>query len=135
MFGLVAFAEYPFALLPNSGPITIVVGITESLTATDAYIGLDNHAYLTEGATASDSLSGGINYVVSVSESVTASDVYQTPFDEVASLFGFTPFAAAPIAGLTIVRLITIVLLLLFYRGSYFDCPLLHSRWLSSYPS
>lgn len=103
MFGLVAFAEYPFALLPNSGPITIVVGITESLTATDAYIGLDNHAYLTEGATASDSLSGGINYVVSVSESVTASDVYQTPFDEVASLFGFTPFAAAPIAGLTIV--------------------------------
>ena len=103
MFGLVAFAEYPIALLPNSGPIIVEVGITETLTATDAYIGLDNHAYLTESATASDSLSGGINYTVSVSESVTASDVYQTPFDEVASLFGFTPFAAAPIAGLTIV--------------------------------
>jgi hypothetical protein len=103
MFGLIAFAEYPFAQLPNSGPITIVASVTETLSATDSYIGLDNHGYITESLTTSDSYSGGINYVVSVSETVTASDVYQTPFDEVATLFGFTAFAQAPIAGLTIV--------------------------------
>jgi hypothetical protein len=103
MFGLLAFAEYPFAQLPNSGPLIIEVGVLETLTATDLYLGTDNHAYLTESLTSSDSYSGGIIYAVSVSESVTASDVYQTPFDEVATLFGFTAFAQSPIAGLTIV--------------------------------
>jgi len=101
MFGLLAFAEYPFAQLPNSGPITIVASVTETLSATDSYIGLDNHGYLTESLTTSDAYSAGIVYSKSITESVSASDIYQSPTSEVANLFGFTAFAEAPFAGLT----------------------------------
>ena len=101
MFGLVAFAEYPFALLPNSGPITLVASITETVTATDSSISVNNHDYLTESVTASDAYSAGIVYSKSITESVTATDSYQSPAIEVANLFGFTAFAEAPFAGLT----------------------------------
>ena len=101
MFGLVAFAEYPFALLPNSGPITIIASVTETVTATDSSISVNNHDYLTESVTASDAYSAGIVYSKSITESVTATDSYQSPAIEVANLFGFTAFAEAPFAGLT----------------------------------
>lgn len=101
MFGLIAFAEYPFAQLPNSGPVTIVASVTETLSATDSYIGLDNHGYITESLTTSDAYSAGIVYSKSITESVSASDIYQSPAIEVANLFGFTAFAEAPFAGLT----------------------------------